>query len=89
MTISGDAFTLLTNSPNLIHLGRPKRYFEDSIQKDPNFALAYAGLADTYVFLAYAGALQKDLAYRSAKNALSKALNWTTASAKPTTPLAC
>jgi TolB-like protein/DNA-binding winged helix-turn-helix (wHTH) protein/Tfp pilus assembly protein PilF len=55
-------------------LRKAKRYFEDAIQKDPNFALAYAGLADTYVFLAYAGALQKDLAYRSAKNALSKAL---------------
>jgi TolB-like protein/DNA-binding winged helix-turn-helix (wHTH) protein len=55
-------------------LRKAKRYYEDAIQKDPSFALAYAGLADTYVFLAYAGALQKDLAYRSAKNALSKAL---------------
>ncbi len=55
-------------------LRKAKRYFEDAVQKDPNFALAYAGLADTYVFLAYAGALQKDLAYGSAKNALSKAL---------------
>jgi len=55
-------------------LGKAQRYFEDAIQKDSNFALAYAGLADTYVFLAYAGALQKDLAYRSAKDALAKAL---------------
>jgi TolB-like protein/DNA-binding winged helix-turn-helix (wHTH) protein/Tfp pilus assembly protein PilF len=55
-------------------LRKAKRYFEDAIQNDPNFALAYAGLADTYVFLAYAGALQKDLAYRSAKYALSTAL---------------
>jgi TolB-like protein/DNA-binding winged helix-turn-helix (wHTH) protein/Flp pilus assembly protein TadD len=55
-------------------LRKAKRYFEDAIRKDPSFALAYAGLADTYVFLAYAGALQKDLAYGSAKNALSKAL---------------
>ena len=47
--------------------------FESSIQKDPNFALAYAGLADTYVYLAFTGALQKDLAYRSAKQALAKA----------------
>ena len=53
-------------------LRKAQRYFEDSIQKDPNFALAYAGLADTYVFLAYAGALPRDLAYRSAKDALSQ-----------------
>jgi TolB-like protein/DNA-binding winged helix-turn-helix (wHTH) protein/Tfp pilus assembly protein PilF len=55
-------------------LKKAQHYFEESIQKDPNFALAYAGLADTYVFLAYAGALQKDQAYRSAKEALTKAL---------------
>jgi TolB-like protein/DNA-binding winged helix-turn-helix (wHTH) protein/Flp pilus assembly protein TadD len=55
-------------------LRKAQHYFEDAIQKDSNFALAYAGLADTYVFLAYAGALQKDLAYRSARNTLAKAL---------------
>lgn len=55
-------------------LKKAQRYFEESIQKDPNFALAYAGLADTYVYLAFAGALQKDQAYRSAKEALAKAL---------------
>jgi TolB-like protein/DNA-binding winged helix-turn-helix (wHTH) protein/Tfp pilus assembly protein PilF len=55
-------------------LKKAQRYFEESIQKDPSFALAYAGLADTYVYLAFAGALQKDQAYRSAKEALAKAL---------------
>jgi TolB-like protein/DNA-binding winged helix-turn-helix (wHTH) protein/Tfp pilus assembly protein PilF len=55
-------------------LRKAQHYFEDAIQKDPNFALAYAGLADTYVFLSYAGALPRDLAYRTAKNALAKAL---------------
>jgi|SRR5579863_3029068 len=55
-------------------LRRAQGYFEESIQKDPDFALAYAGLADTYVFLAYAGALQRDEAYRSAKEAVGKAL---------------
>jgi len=55
-------------------LKKAQGYFEESIQKDPNFALAYAGLADTYVYLAFAGALQKDQAYRSAKEALAKAL---------------
>jgi TolB-like protein/DNA-binding winged helix-turn-helix (wHTH) protein/Tfp pilus assembly protein PilF len=55
-------------------LKKAQRYFEESIQKDPNFALAYAGLADTYVYLAFAGALQKDQAYQSAKEELAKAL---------------
>lgn len=55
-------------------LKKAQHYFEESIQKDPNFALAYAGVADTYVFLVYAGALPRDQAYRSAKEALAKAL---------------
>ena len=55
-------------------LRKAQQDFEESIQKDPNFALAYAGLADTYVYLVFTGALQKDPAYRSAKQALAKAL---------------
>ena len=56
-------------------LNRAQRFFEEAIQKDPDFALAYAGLADTYVYLALAGALSRDQAYRSAKEAIAKALN--------------
>jgi len=55
-------------------LRKAQQYFEESIRKDPNFALAYAGLADTYVYLAFAGALPRDQAYRSAKEALAKAV---------------
>jgi TolB-like protein/DNA-binding winged helix-turn-helix (wHTH) protein len=55
-------------------LRKAQHHFEESIQKDPKFALAYAGLADTYVYLAYAGALQRDQAYRSAREALAKAV---------------
>jgi TolB-like protein/DNA-binding winged helix-turn-helix (wHTH) protein/Tfp pilus assembly protein PilF len=55
-------------------LKKAQKDFEESIQQDPHFALAYAGLADTYVYLAFAGALQKGPAYRSAKQALAKAL---------------
>jgi TolB-like protein/DNA-binding winged helix-turn-helix (wHTH) protein len=55
-------------------LKKAQHLFEEAIRKDPNFALAYAGLADTYVYLAFSGALQKDPAYRSAKQALAKAL---------------
>ncbi|MGA2728238.1 MAG: winged helix-turn-helix domain-containing protein [Terracidiphilus sp.] len=55
-------------------LRKAQHLFEDSIQKDPNFALAYAGLADTYVYLAFDGALPRDEASRSAKKALARAL---------------
>jgi TolB-like protein/DNA-binding winged helix-turn-helix (wHTH) protein len=55
-------------------LKKAQQYFEDAIQKDPNFALAYAGLAGSHVYLAYAGMLSTDQAYRSSKAALSKAL---------------
>jgi TolB-like protein/DNA-binding winged helix-turn-helix (wHTH) protein/Tfp pilus assembly protein PilF len=55
-------------------LRKAQHYFQESLQQDPNFALAYAGLADTYVYLAFANALPKDQAYQSAKGSLAKAL---------------
>jgi TolB-like protein/DNA-binding winged helix-turn-helix (wHTH) protein/Tfp pilus assembly protein PilF len=55
-------------------LRKAQHDFEESIQKDPSFGLAYAGLGDTYVYLAFTGALEKDQAYKSAKEALAKAL---------------
>jgi TolB-like protein/DNA-binding winged helix-turn-helix (wHTH) protein/Flp pilus assembly protein TadD len=56
-------------------LNMAKSYFEESIRKDPGFALAYSGLADSYVYLAFFGNVQSpDGAYRSAKEALRKAL---------------
>jgi TolB-like protein/DNA-binding winged helix-turn-helix (wHTH) protein/Flp pilus assembly protein TadD len=55
-------------------LNTAKNYFEESIAKDPGFALAYSGLADSYVYLAFFRQLSADRAYRSAKEALRKAL---------------
>jgi TolB-like protein/DNA-binding winged helix-turn-helix (wHTH) protein/Tfp pilus assembly protein PilF len=55
-------------------LRKAQRLFEEAIQKDPDLALAHAGLADTYVYLAFARALPKEEAYRSAKQALAKAM---------------
>jgi TolB-like protein/DNA-binding winged helix-turn-helix (wHTH) protein/Flp pilus assembly protein TadD len=57
-------------------LNMAKGYFEESIRKDPGFALAYSGLADSYVYLAFfgQGQLSPDRAYRSAKEALRKAV---------------
>jgi TolB-like protein/DNA-binding winged helix-turn-helix (wHTH) protein/Tfp pilus assembly protein PilF len=48
--------------------------FEASLHEDPNFALAYTGLADTYVYSAFAGAMPRDQAHEAAKAALAKAL---------------
>ncbi len=55
-------------------LRKAQHLFEGAIEKDPQFALAYAGLADTYVYLAFDGAMSKDEAYRSARQALAKAV---------------
>ena len=63
-----------TGFTNPDSLQKAQQDFEESIQKDPSFALAFAGLADTYVYLAFTGALGKDAAYRSAKQALAKAV---------------
>jgi TolB-like protein/DNA-binding winged helix-turn-helix (wHTH) protein/Tfp pilus assembly protein PilF len=55
-------------------LKKAQRLFQESIQKDPGFALAYAGLADSYAYLAYFHQSSPDLAYRFADEAVHKAL---------------
>ncbi len=55
-------------------LRKAQHLFQEAMQKDPNFALAYAGLADTYVYLAFAGAIPRDEASRYARKDLARAL---------------
>jgi tetratricopeptide (TPR) repeat protein len=55
-------------------LNNARQYFEKAIQKDPGFALAYSGLADSYAYSAFFRQLPADSAYRSAKEAIRKAL---------------
>lgn len=50
------------------------KYFNEAIEKDPNYALAYAGLADTYSLLADYGAALPNESYPKAKDAATKAL---------------
>jgi len=59
---------------DLPNMERAVRLFKSAIQKDPNFALAYAGLADTYVVMG--GNAQKPLSevVPPAKVALTRAL---------------
>jgi len=58
-------------------LNKAKSYFEEAIRKDPGFALAYSGLADSYVWLAFfgQGQVSPDRAYQSAKEAVRKTLD--------------
>lgn len=65
---------LLWNRRTANDLKAAIKSFEEAIAKDPNYALAYAGLADAYSLLSdYAGALP-DEAYPKAKETAIKAL---------------
>jgi TolB-like protein/DNA-binding winged helix-turn-helix (wHTH) protein len=61
-------------------------YFEQAIQKDPNYALAYAGLADSYVW-GRAG-LPPEEALRRARAAATKALQLDSTLGEPHAALA-
>jgi DNA-binding winged helix-turn-helix (wHTH) protein/TolB-like protein/Tfp pilus assembly protein PilF len=70
-TDSADAFELYQkgrfewNKRNWAGISEAQRLFRNAIDKDPNFALAYAGLADTTVF---------NTDSQEAENAINKAL---------------
>ena len=49
-------------------------YFKQAIEKDPNYALAYAGLADTYVLSSFISMVSPAESYGKAKVAATKAL---------------
>jgi TolB-like protein/DNA-binding winged helix-turn-helix (wHTH) protein/Tfp pilus assembly protein PilF len=51
-----------------------QHYFEEAIQRDPNFALGYVGLADCYVYLTLFNQLSPEEAHGRADEALRKAL---------------
>jgi eukaryotic-like serine/threonine-protein kinase len=48
--------------------------FEEAVAKDPNYALAYCGLADTYSGLALFGLMPTAVAYQKAKAMVERAL---------------
>jgi TolB-like protein/DNA-binding winged helix-turn-helix (wHTH) protein/Tfp pilus assembly protein PilF len=51
-----------------------QRYFEEAVRKDPGIALAHARLADSYVYQGLFRQITPERAYRSAREALRKAL---------------
>ena len=50
------------------------KYFEEAIKRDPGFALAYAGLADSYIVLVDHGHLPRSEGFPKAEEAARKAL---------------
>ncbi len=62
------------NKRNKASLGTAIRYFEESIAKDPNYALAWAGLADAYFLLSEYGHVTRRDTYPRSKSAIEKAL---------------
>ena len=55
-------------------LQRAAAYFQQAIDKDPGYALAWAGLADCYGLYSFYGALSPAEAFPKAKEAAAKAL---------------
>jgi DNA-binding winged helix-turn-helix (wHTH) protein/TolB-like protein/Tfp pilus assembly protein PilF len=49
-------------------------YFEQALEKDPNYAMAYAGLADSYAQLGNYGLIQMKESYSKARAAATRAL---------------
>ena len=63
------------NAFNEAGFKRAIEYFNEAIQKDPDFAPAYAGLADTYANLELWGALSPGEGYSKAKETALKAID--------------
>jgi len=49
-------------------------YFQQALDKDPNYALAYTGLADSYILLGSLGAIAMTDSYQKARAAAERAL---------------
>ena len=49
-------------------------YFESALEKDPNYAAAYAGVADAYAQLGSFGLLEMKTSYERAREAIARAL---------------
>ena len=62
------------NERNKESLERAIKYFEEAIKRDPAFALAYSGLADTYIVLVDHGHLPPSVGNPKAKEAATKAI---------------
>ena len=55
-------------------LNTAKTYFEEAVRKDPEFALAHSGLADSYLYLAIFRHMSPESSYRPAEDAVRQTL---------------
>ena len=76
------------NERNKESLERAIKYFEEAIKRDPQFALAYSGLADCYIVLVDHSYLPPNEGYPKAKRAATKALELDNTLAEAHTSLA-
>jgi TolB-like protein/Tfp pilus assembly protein PilF len=70
------------------NLEKSKEYFEHAVEKDPGYALGWAGLADSYNLLTAYGVLPRAETYPRAKAAAEKALELDHGLAEPMVTLA-
>lgn len=76
-TLSREAYDCYLRGLFLFHHGgrmKAIEFYEKAIEKDPQYALAYAGLADAWIILPNFGPYPRDTAYKEAKRAAIKAL---------------
>ena len=65
------------------------QYFQQAVEKDPEFSLAYSGMADAYFILGFYGALPTSIAMTKAKQNAEKAIQFDNLNAEGLTTLAC
>ncbi len=63
-----------TNEPNASAIQKGIEFFNQAISRDPSFALAYSGLADTYILLAQEGLQDPNAAYAQARELAAKGI---------------
>jgi TolB-like protein/Tfp pilus assembly protein PilF len=76
------------NQRTEVALKKGIEYFQQAIELDPHYALAYSGLADSYTTLGYFSSLAPKDCFPEAKKAATKALELDSTLAEPHTSLA-
>ncbi len=62
------------NKRNLADIGKGLEYFQEAVRKDPDYALGYVGIADSYLLLGQWGFMPPREAYPAMKEAAEHAL---------------
>jgi len=65
------------------------QYFQQAVEKDPEFSLAYSGMADAYFILGFYGALPTSIAMTKARQNAERAIQFDNLNAEGLTALAC